>query len=81
MTVDEDGSRTFINDHIANVENILERIKEVDMTLSVDKSKNGVGEIVVVGHLCGLYGQKPNFGKVDAIGRMKVCISITEVRR
>jgi len=47
----------------------------------VEKSNFGVGEILVVGHMCGRYGRKPNPEKVDAISRMKACGSITEIRR
>jgi len=64
-----------------DVERILKRLEEVDLTLSIDKSKFGFDEIVVVGHLCGRYRRKPNLEKVDAIARMKACSSTTEVRR
>lgn len=80
-TLDESGCRRFVVDHIKDVEMILSKMEEVDITLSVDKSRFGVDEILVVGHLCGRYGRKPNPEKVDAIGRMKACSSITEVRR
>ena len=37
---------------------------------------------MVVGHLCGPYGQKPSLTKVEAISAMKEeCRSVTEVRR
>jgi len=81
LTLETDGCRRFIKEHIEDVERILKRLEEVDLTLSIDKSKFGVDEIVVVGHLCGRYGRKPNPEKVDAISRMKACSSITEVRR
>ena len=81
LTVDDDGCRAFVKNHIEDVEKILKRLGEADLTLSIDKSKFGVDEIVVVGHLCGRYGRKPNPEKVDAISRMKACSSITEVRR
>ena len=80
-TVQDDGCRAFVSDHIEDVAKILSRLKEVDLTLSVDKSKFGVAEILVVGHLCGSYGRKPNPEKVDAIGRMMPCSCVTEVRR
>lgn len=80
-TVDDDGCRVFVKNHIEDVEKILKRLGEVDLTLSIDKSKFGVDEILVVGHLCGWYGRKPNPEKVDVIGRMKACSNITEVRR
>ena len=51
----------------------------MDLTLSFEKSKFGIDEIVVVGHLCRTY--EGNLEKVDAIARMKTCSNITEVRR
>jgi Integrase zinc binding domain/RNase H-like domain found in reverse transcriptase/Reverse transcriptase (RNA-dependent DNA polymerase) len=81
LTVQEDGCRAFVSNHIEDVTKILSRLEEVNITLSIEKSKFGVDEILVVGHLCGSYGRKPNPEKVDAIGRMKACSSVTEVRR
>jgi hypothetical protein len=80
-TLDESGCRRFVVEHIKDVEKILVKMEDVGLTLSVDKSKFGVGEILVVGHLCGRYGRKPNPEKVDAIEKMRACSSITEVRR
>ena len=80
-TIQDDGCRSFVNDHINDVDNILSRLEEVDLTLSIEKSKFGTNEILVVGHQCGWYGRKPNLEKVDAIGKMKACSSTTEVRR
>ena len=81
LTVQDDGCRVFVDNHIKDVANILSRLEEVNLTLSIEKSKFGVEEILVVGHLCGSYGRKPNPEKVDAIGRMKSCSTVTEVRR
>jgi hypothetical protein len=81
LTLDADGCRVFVKNHITDVNRILERLEEVDLTLSIDKSKFGFDEIQVVGHLCGRYGRKPNPEKVDAIARIKACSSITKVRR
>jgi len=53
----------------------------VNLTLSIDKSKFGVDEIVVIGHLCRRYDRKPNPKEVDAISRMKACSNITNVRK
>jgi hypothetical protein len=81
LTAQDDGCRAFVINHIKDVAKILSRLEEVHLTLSIDKSKFGVDEILVVGHLCGSYGRKPNPEKVDAIGRMKACSNVTEVRR
>ena len=81
LMIQDDGCRTYVNNHIEDVSKILTRLEEVNLTLSIDKSKFGVQEILVVGHLCGSYGRKPNPEKVNAIGKMKACGNITEVRR
>ena len=80
-TVQDNGCRVFVNEHIKDVDCILSRLEEVDLTLSIEKSKFGTNEILVVGHQCGWYGRKPNPEKVDAIGKMKACSNITEVKR
>ena len=51
LTLDADGCRRFVNNHIKDVEKILNRLEKMDLTLSLEKSKFGVDEIVVVGHL------------------------------
>lgn len=81
MTLDSDGCRRFVKDHIRYVEKILNRLEEVDLILSLEKSRFAIDEIMVVGHLCGTYGKKPNPEKVDVIARMTACSNITEVRR
>jgi hypothetical protein len=81
LTLDANGCRVFVKNHIMDVDRILEKLEEVDLTLCIDKSKFGFGEIIVVGHLCRRYGRKPNPKKVDAIARMKAYSNITEVRR
>ncbi|KAL3678944.1 hypothetical protein R1sor_021900 [Riccia sorocarpa] len=80
-TLDVDGCRKFVAEHIRDVGRILTRLEEVHLTLSGEKSRFGVSEILVVGHFCGSFGRRPNPEKVDAIARMADCRSITEVRR
>ncbi len=67
--------------HIEDVEYILTRLEEVNLTLSLEKSNFGVEEIIVVGHLYGSYGRKLNPEKIDAISSTKACKNTTEVRR
>ena len=81
LAMDDGGCRIFVKNHIINVERILKKLEEVDLILSIDKSKFGFDEIVVVGHLYGKYGRKPNPEKVDAIARMKACSRTTKVRK
>ncbi|KAL3702497.1 hypothetical protein R1sor_020519 [Riccia sorocarpa] len=80
-TLDASGCRRFVSDHIRDVGRILNRLEEVHLTLSGEKSQFGVPEILVVGHVCGAYGRKPNPVKVEAIARLIDCTSVTEVRR
>jgi hypothetical protein len=75
------GCRKFVADHIEDVERILARLEESNLTLSAEKSSFGVSEITVVGHLCGPYGRRPNPLKVNVIQLMKDCKNVTEVRR
>lgn len=70
-----------MKDHIEYVKKFLERFEEVDLTLSIDKTKFGVDEILVAEHLCGRCERKPNPKKVDVIVRIKACSSIIVVRR
>ncbi|KAL3680762.1 hypothetical protein R1sor_023718 [Riccia sorocarpa] len=80
-TVDATGCRKFVNDHIRDVGKILNRLREVHLTLSGEKSRFGVPEILVVGHVCDSSGRRPNPVNVEAIARVADCRSTTEVRR
>ncbi|KAL3680523.1 hypothetical protein R1sor_023479 [Riccia sorocarpa] len=72
------GCRRFVKHHVLDVEKILQRLEEVHLTLSGTKSRFGVLEILVVGHMCGSFGRKPNPEKVIAIARLADCSSITK---
>ena len=80
-SVQDNGCKAFINEHIKDVNNMLSRLEAVDLTLFIKKSKFGTNEILMVGHQCEWYGKKSNPKKMDAIGRMKAYSSTTEVRR
>ncbi|KAL3700870.1 hypothetical protein R1sor_018892 [Riccia sorocarpa] len=80
-TVDATGCRKFVSDHIRDVGKILNRLREVHLTLSGEKSRFGVPKILVVGHVCDSSGRRPNPVKVEAIARLADCRSTTEVRR
>ncbi len=82
VSLDENGCRKFVSEHIKDCEKVLKRIVEVHLTLSGQKSTFGQQEILVVGHMCGPYGRKPSPTKIDAIQRLRnVCESPSEVRR
>ena len=79
---DRRGCRKFVAQHILDCDAILSRLEEVHLTLSGAKSIFGAQEVLIVGHMCGPYGRKPNPIKVEAIQKMQeTCISILEVRR
>ena len=52
-------------------EKVLRRIEGDGFTFSGEKLAFGQREIIVVGHICGPYGQKPSLGKVNDIQEMK----------
>ena len=79
-TLGPDGCRRFVATHINDCEKVLQRLEDVRLTFSGEKSAFGQSEIMVVGHLCGPYGRKPSPAKVEAISAMKPnCSSVTEV--
>ena len=81
MTLDANGYKIFVRDYINDVDKILKRFEEVNLTLSIDKSKFGFDQIIIVDHLCKRYGRKSNPEKVNIIARMKAHSSTTKVRR
>jgi hypothetical protein len=75
-TMDNQGCRKFVVDHIRDCEEVLRKLEDVHLTLSGEKSAFRQEEILVVGHLCGPYGRRPSPAKIDAIQAMKeVCKS------
>lgn len=81
QTIRPDGMRQFVWEHLQDVEAILQRLIEVGLTLSLEKSSFGLEEIMVVGQICGPLGRRPSEAKVDVIKEMKDCRTISEVRR
>ncbi|KAL3688563.1 hypothetical protein R1sor_014872 [Riccia sorocarpa] len=55
-TLDGEGCRKFVADHIVDCEQILSRLEEVGLTLSGTKSTFGVKQVVIVGHYVGGLG-------------------------
>ena len=80
-TLDENGLRVFVANHIKNVDRILQRLEIVHLTLSGEKSVFGVPEIPIVGYMCGPYGRKPLPSKINAIEKYGRCKNTREVRR
>jgi hypothetical protein len=81
-TIGPDRCRKFVGTHVDDCEKVLQKLEDARLTFSGEKSAFGQSEIMVVGHLCGLYGWKPSLAKVEAISVMKNDYkSVTEVRR
>ena len=80
-TIQNNGCNGFVNEHIKDVNNILSRLEEVDLTLSIEKSKFETNEIFVIRHQCGWHGRKHNLEKMDAIGKIKAYNNTTKVKR
>ena len=79
---DKDGCMKFVVHHMKDCEKVLQRLDDANLTFSGQKSAFRQLEILVEGHLCGAYGQKPSPSKVNTINDMKEeCITQTEVQR
>ena len=52
IALDLRGCCKFVANHIKDCDKILSRLEEVNLTLSGLKSVFGVGEVLIVGHLC-----------------------------
>ena len=70
-TLDKDGCRKFVTDHVTDYEMILQKLERACLTFLGEKLTFVQSEILVVGHLCGSYGRKPSAVKVEAISEMK----------
>ena len=55
-SLDQDGCRRFVSNHIKDCGRVLERLEGAGLTFSGEKSAFGQHEILVVGHLCVAYG-------------------------
>ncbi|KAL2644626.1 hypothetical protein R1flu_012213 [Riccia fluitans] len=80
-SLDDQGCRRFVANHIQDVEQILSRLEDMGLTLSRTKSIFGFSKVIVVGHLYGTFGRKPSLIKVDVIQHIQDCTSFIEVRR
>ena len=70
-SLDQDGCRRFVSNHIKDCGRVLERLEGAWLTFSGEKSAFGQHEILVVGHLCGPYRRKPSPKKVNVIQEMR----------
>ena len=58
-TKDKDGCRRFVLEQMKDCEKVLQRLEDANLTFSGEKSAFKQPKILVVGHLCGAYGRKP----------------------
>ena len=65
-TLDGEGCKHFVTEHITKFEKVLQRLEDVHLTFSCEL-EFGQSKILMVGHLCKAYGQKPSSSKVDTI--------------
>ena len=61
-TIGSDGCWKFVATHIDECEKVLQRLEDVRLSFSGEKSVFGQSEIMVVGHLCGPYGRNVGSG-------------------
>ena len=70
-SLDQDGCRRFVSNHIEDCERVFKRLEGAGLTFSGEKSTFGQHEILVVGHLCEPYRQKPSIEKVNGIQEIR----------
>ncbi|GBG71466.1 hypothetical protein CBR_g8883 [Chara braunii] len=61
------GVRKFVWEHISNVEKVLRKLKEYNLTASGVKSRHGMRKAVILGFLCDEKGCRPDMKKTNKI--------------
>lgn len=56
----DNGMRKFVFDHMCDVEKVLQRIVDIGLTFSAQKSSFALAEVLIIGFWCGPYGKKPD---------------------
>jgi hypothetical protein len=74
------GIRCFIWEHLANVNQILQRLKYVSSTFSGKKLKLCIPTIIILGQRCNYEGHVPHEAKTQKIQDWPIPIDITGVR-
>ena len=58
------------NDHLANLKELFQRIRERGLTLAAEKCKFEQSEIQFLGHTCSENGLSPSKDKIEALLNM-----------
>jgi hypothetical protein len=74
------GIRRFVWEHLANVNQILQRLKYVGGTFSGKKLELCVPTIVILGQRCNYEGRVPHKAKMQKIQDWPIPIDVTGVR-
>src|SRR2546430_6718563 len=72
-------SKTF-NEHLKHIEEVLDRIREVNLRLKAEKCTFAADELQFLGHVVGKEGVKPDPEKVDKIVNYPIPKNIRELR-
>ncbi|GBG61090.1 hypothetical protein CBR_g19166 [Chara braunii] len=75
------GVRKFVWEHISNVQMVLRKLKEYNLTASGVKPRHGMRKAVILGFLCDEKGRRPDAKKTNKILEWPTPFkSITDVR-
>ncbi|GBG91908.1 hypothetical protein CBR_g53967 [Chara braunii] len=75
------GVRKFVWEHVRNVEKVLSKLKEYNLTASGVKSRHCMREVTILGFLCDEKGRRPDSKKTNKILEWPTPLkSITDVR-
>ncbi|GBG69179.1 hypothetical protein CBR_g3879 [Chara braunii] len=61
------GVRKFVWEHVRNVENVLSKLKEYNLTVSGVKSRHCMSKATILGFLCDEKGRRPDSKKTNKI--------------
>ena len=67
-------------DHLNNLNTVLQRLKEYNFRIKIEKSSFFVHEVKYLGHIIDQNGLRPDPAKIDKIITMPAPTNITEVR-
>ncbi|OMJ14647.1 Retrovirus-related Pol polyprotein from transposon gypsy [Smittium culicis] len=79
-TLNENGIRRFVAEHIKDVINILNAVKQAGLTVSLKKSKFGNESIDIVGYRCSINGREPLKNNISKVMEWKRPTNLKEVR-
>ncbi|MGR0243447.1 reverse transcriptase domain-containing protein, partial [Klebsiella pneumoniae] len=69
------------SNHIDNLRQVFQRVRQFGLKLSPDKSILGQKQISFLGHVISAEGVRPDGKKVEAIGKMEIPKDVKGIRR